>query len=233
MGCPRGKAAPDELTKLRLFASSGTFCQNPACGRQLFVNTGSKRIHIAEIAHVFAANNDGPRSNKALSKAERGAFENLILLCSVCHTMIDKAEQDFPDNLLAAWKRDHEARLAKLFGAVHFESRTDVFASIDPLMQENRVIFEEYNPDLDYREDPESEMAKAWQQKMRQRIIPNNRRVLAILEVNRDHMLADEARSLELFRQHIYDLEARHLTDVVVGPQRRFPQAMNYMMRPL
>jgi len=80
MSCPRGDAAPDQYTKLRLFAASGGYCQNPGCERQLFLDTGSKRIHIAEMAHVFAANTEGPRANTELSEAERAAFENLILL---------------------------------------------------------------------------------------------------------------------------------------------------------
>jgi hypothetical protein len=231
MGCPRGKAAPDEHTKLRLFAASGGFCQNPSCARELFVDTGSKRIHIAEVAHVFAANDNGPRVNRKLSEADRGAFENLILLCSVCHTKIDKAEEDYPDSIIIAWKRDHQELLAKIFGSVHFESRAEVFEAIFPVMQENRVIFEEYNPDMEYREDPESEMAAVWQRKMRERIIPNNRRILAMLEANKEHMVEGEVRSLELFRQHIYDLEARHLTDVVTGYQRRYPKEMDDMMR--
>ena len=181
MTCPRGDAAPDQHTKLRLFAASGGYCQNPSCERSLFVDTGSRRVHIAEMAHVFAANDGGPRGNDELSEAERGAFDNLILLCSACHTIIDKAEQDFPDQLLASWKRDHEERLAKIFGAVHLGSRAEVFSCINAPMQENRIIFQEYGPDLGYREDPESEMAAAWQRKMRERIIPNSHRVLTAL----------------------------------------------------
>jgi hypothetical protein len=231
MSCARGKAAPDEHTKLRLFAASGGYCQNPGCERPLFLSTGSKRIHIAEMAHVFAANNDGPRANLELSENERGMFENLILLCSVCHTMIDKAEVDFPEHLIQTWKRDHEYRLAKIFGAVNLETRGAVEAVIKPLLYENRIIFEEYNPDLPYRENPESEMATAWQNKMCERIIPNSRRILATLDANRDHMVDVEHRTLELFRLHIHDLEARHLTYTVVGEQRRFPVDMNNMMR--
>jgi hypothetical protein len=231
VSCPRGDAAPTQQTKLRLFAASAGYCQNPRCERPLFLNTGSQRIHIAEIAHVFAANNQGPRANALLTEAERGAFDNLILLCSNCHTTIDKAEEDFPDRLLAAWKRDHGARLAKIFGAVHLASRAEVRAAIAPLLLENRVLFEEYGPDLDYRENPESEMAATWQRNMRERIIPNSRRVLATLEANRDHMVDGEARVAELFRQHIHDLEARHFTDVIDGPQRRFPRDMDNMMR--
>jgi hypothetical protein len=67
MSCPRGVAAPDQHTKLRLFAASAGYCQNPSCGFALFFDTGSKRIHIAEMAHVFAASNRGPRANDELS----------------------------------------------------------------------------------------------------------------------------------------------------------------------
>lgn len=231
MSCPRGNAAPNQHTKLRLFAASGGYCQNPGCEKSLFVDTGSKRIHIAEMAHVFAANDDGPRSNARLTKAERGAYENLVLLCSDCHTTIDKAEQDFPGPLLKRWKLDHEGRLARIFGAVRLASRSEVRAVIEPLLIENRAIFEQYNPDLDYGQDPESERAATWQRNMRERIIPNNRRVLAMLEANRDLMIEGEARTLELFRQHIFDLEARHFTDLISGAQRCFPREMDSMMR--
>jgi hypothetical protein len=227
MSCPRGHASPDKHTKLWLFAASGGYCQHPACNREL---TGSRRIHIAEMAHVFAALDDGPRPNKEMSEEERGSFENLILLCSACHTIIDKAEEDFPDKLIAGWKREHSARLAQLFGAVQYWSRAEVHTAISPLLAQNRAIFDEYNPGLDYRHDPESEKAQTWQRHMRERIIPNNRRILATLDANRAHMLGSEPHTLELFRQHIHDLEARHLTDVVTGDQRRLPAEMSEMM---
>ncbi len=52
-----------------------------------------------------------------------------------------------------------------------------------------------------------------------------------MLEVNRDHMIAGEERTLDLFRQHIHDIEARHFTDIIDGYQRRFPPEMDSMMR--
>jgi len=81
MVCSRGEATPNAHTKLRLFADSAGYCQNPACNRPLFIDAGDKNIHIAEMAHVFAAADDGPRANPILTNAERGRFENLILLC--------------------------------------------------------------------------------------------------------------------------------------------------------
>jgi hypothetical protein len=91
MTCTRGAASPDAHTQRRLFAASAGYCQNPTCANALFVDVANKSIHIAEMAHVFAANNGGPRANPQLSEAERGAFENLVVLCSNCHTMVDKA----------------------------------------------------------------------------------------------------------------------------------------------
>jgi hypothetical protein len=231
MSCSRGAAAPDRNTAFRLFAASAGYCQNPSCHRHLFVETGSTRIHVAEMAHILAASNQGPRAIHEMTAAQRGHFDNLILLCANCHTIIDKAPEQFPDALLVGWKRDHQSRLDQVFGAVELPNRKDVRAVIEPLLLENWIVFEEYGPDGDYRENPESEMASTWQLYMRNRIIPNNRRILAILDVNRTHLTSDEMRTLELFRQHILDLEARHLTDLPLGMQRLFPQQMDSIMK--
>jgi len=227
MSCSRGAAAPDRNTTFRLFAASAGYCQNPACHRPLFVSVGTDRIHIAEMAHILAASNQGPRAVNTMSAAYRGSFDNLILLCANCHIVIDKAPNQFPDTLLVGWKRDLQASLDQMFGAVAFPERKGVRKAIEPLLLQNRVIFDEYGPDASYRENPESEMASTWQRYMRERIIPNNRRILAILDVNRTHLMPDELRTLELFRQHILDLEARHLTDLSLGVQRRFPPEMD------
>jgi hypothetical protein len=81
-------------------AAFGGNCQNPARERELFVDAAGESIHVAEMAHVFAANDDGPRAKPQMSKAQRGAFENLVLLCAVCRTMIDKAPAAYPDDTI-------------------------------------------------------------------------------------------------------------------------------------
>lgn len=231
MACSRGKAAPDAVTIRRLFASSAGYCQRPGCRIHLFVNTGSKVIHVAEMAHIFAANDDGPRANAELSPEERGTFENLILLCPTCHKTIDKAPQDFPDELVTQWKRDHERKVAELFGAVEYVTREETLRAIKPLMRQNRMIHQQLNPDLDYRYNPEAEEAPQWKRKVIEQIIPNSRRILSILDANTHLMTEPETETLELFRQHVIDLEARHMTDIPVGAQSRFPVQMSEMMR--
>lgn len=176
MPCKRGQAEPDRHTTLRLFADSGGFCQRPECPNRLFVDTATKNIHLAEMAHIIAAGKNGPRADTSITQAEKGAYDNLILLCANCHTTIDKALADFPDDMIRQWKRRHVERIRSLFGAVEYPDRVSVRTEIEPALIENRFVFDQYGPHNDYRKDPESELANVWQRKMRAVILPNNRK---------------------------------------------------------
>jgi hypothetical protein len=227
MPCTRGQANPDRHTTLRLFADSGGYCQRPECANPLFVDTGTKNIHVAEMAHVIAASGKGPRADATVTQADKGSYDNLILLCANCHTTIDKAPADFPDNMIREWKRKHVERINSLFGAVEYPDRASARKAIEPALTENRAVFDQYGPNNEYRQDPESELAKVWQRKMRAIILPNNRKVLTILDANRRHLSELEAKTLEAFRQHIDDLEAKHIGEGSGDVASRFPAGMS------
>jgi hypothetical protein len=63
------------------------------------------------LAHNVAASEDGPRGDATRSPQLSDDPENLILLCPTCHTLVDKPgwQQDYPEAMLAEWKRQHEA----------------------------------------------------------------------------------------------------------------------------
>jgi hypothetical protein len=230
MSCSRGQANPNPQTRLRLFADSGGYCQRPECPNRLFIETGSKNIHIAEMAHIIAARGAGPRGNATVTLRDRAAYDNLILLCANCHTTVDKAPTDFPDALLKEWKRKHVERIATLFGAVEYADRASARKAIEPALVENRVIFDKYGPINEYRENPESEVAKVWQRKMRAIILPNNRKILTIVDANLRHLTPGEARTLEVFRQHVDDLEAKHVGEDGGDVASRFPASMSDLL---
>jgi hypothetical protein len=211
MACSRGVASPDAHTQRRLFAASAGYCQNPGCANELFVDAAGESFHIAEMAHVFAANDGGPRSKPELSKDERGAFENLVVLCANCHTMVDKAPDAFPDSMMLGWKREHANKLQALFGAVRFDDRAAARQVVELLLAQNLAIFQQYGPHIGAARNPESGAAEQWKRKMLTRILPNNRRVLSVLDANRHLLRDDERLTTEGFRQHIDDLEAFHL----------------------
>lgn len=229
MVCSRGAASPDAHTQKQLFAASGGYCQNPGCARHLFIDAAGQSIHVGEMAHIFAASNAGPRADPAMREVERGAFDNLILLCANCHTMVDKAPDAFPDAMMLGWKRDHAKRLQAVFGVTVFDDRAAARAVIAALLDENRAIFERYGPHIDAARDPESGAAEIWRRKMLTKILPNSNRVLAQLDANKALPTGDEPRVIEDFRQHIDDLEATH----IVGEREdaaQFPAAMQTIL---
>jgi hypothetical protein len=177
------------------------------------------------MAHVFAANDGGPRADANLSAEERGAFENLIVLCANCHTMVDKAPDAFTDVMMLGWKRTHAQRLQGLFGALRFEARSDARPVIARLLTENLAIFRQYGPHIEAALNPESGAAEQWKRKMLTRILPNSRRMLAILDANCHLLREDEKVTLEQFRQHIDDLEAFHIEGVPEDASQ-FPAGM-------
>jgi hypothetical protein len=229
MACSRGNAAPDATTKLRLFADSGGYCQNPSCLELLFKDIRDTHIHIAEMAHVFSASNDGPRANKRLSQKQRGAYENLILLCPNCHTTIDKAEEEYPYITILEWKQSHRKKIAELFRFFEYPSRREAREAILPKLEENRKIFLDYGPETDEKFNPESTMPKLWQRKIFSTLLPNNRKVLGIIDANRKYLKAQELLVLEAFRQHVDDFEAYHL-GVSDEHGFQFPSGMDQML---
>jgi len=230
MVCSRGAASPDAHTQRRLFASSAGYCQNPGCANELFLDAAGEAFHIAEMAHVFAATDGGPRTKPELSKHERGAFENLVVLCANCHTMVDKAPDAFSDSVMLRWKREHATKLRGLFGAFQFKDRTTARQVVEPLLIENRAIFRQYGPHVEAAQNPESGAAERWKRKMLTRILPNSRRVLALLDANRNLLTESESLLVEMFRQHIDDLEAFHI-EGVRQDSSRFPEKLFEILR--
>ena len=211
MPCNRGRARLDEDTKLKLFSDSGGYCQNPACNMPLFPEASDRHSHFAEMAHIFAATDGGPRAKVEMSESDRANFNNLLLLCANCHTIIDKEPQTYTDELITAWKRDHKSKLQGLFGIREVSSRADLRAEIDPLLNENRAIHEEFGPEQDYQFNPEAPEARVWKSRVRSSIIPNSNRILLLLDRNNLHLTTPEKLVLERFRIHIKGLIDHHI----------------------
>ena len=92
----------------RLTTLSGNQCAKPGCIRPVLAH--DRVTFIGKICHIEGASEGGPRFNKDMSDDERRHFDNLILLCDECHSVIDNIENesDFPVELLQRWKKQHE-----------------------------------------------------------------------------------------------------------------------------
>src|SRR5690242_19998701 len=97
---------PTPSTIKQLFALSGNICANPECTNLL---TKGDTV-LGEICHIEAAEPDGPRYNSKSNDEYRRSFENLMLLCTTCHTIIDRNEDLYPVEQLRIWKAEHERK---------------------------------------------------------------------------------------------------------------------------
>ena len=225
-GCINGRINPDPDTKLRLFADSAGHCSRPGCHRYLFSDLNIANYHFGEMAHIIAASDKGPRADSNVDVEEKAEYDNLILLCPSCHTEIDKAPDAFTVELIRDWKANHKKRIIETIGIPKFDNRNEAGTYIGQILLINKVIFDNLNPNLPYRENPQAEEAVVWKRKMLSQIIPNNQRILLFLGINAHLLKNEELIIMENFRQHVDDLIERHLGDNL-GIASKFPEKIN------
>ena len=105
-------------------------------------------------------------------------------------------------------------------------NRPEVRKLVIPILTQNKTIFETYGPMTDERFNPESEMPKIWISKIHQYILPNNRKLLSLLDKNYNLLNAEEIRIVELFRQHVLDFESKHINNEEINGIQ-FPTKLN------
>lgn len=218
-------------TKLRLFSEAAGHCQRPECLQPLFPAEMGGDKHIAEMAHVIPHGETGPRhEERPAEEFEADSFENLILLCPTCHTIIDKDPDGYSRGTLLGWKSDHLAALAHKQGIHAYDERDQVRDAVVAAMVENKAVWKEFAPSdgSSFEYDPESETAKTWVQRMRGVILPNHFRILAILKANRHHMTEAERQTFARYQEHVRGLSDRHVCGVA-GGAIRYPEEMDGM----
>ena len=97
----------------RLDTLSGNECTAPDCDKPLIAKDAQSII--SKICHIEAASSDGPRYNPSMTDDERRHYNNLMLLCDECHTIIDNKENEdkYPVELLEEWKANHHSKITQ------------------------------------------------------------------------------------------------------------------------
>lgn len=91
----------NQSTIKKLYGLSAGRCN--ICKRVLI----EEDVQIGQMAHVIAKNSGGPRGEDKLENDNR--YENLILLCSIDHTIVDNKPNEYTVSRLHQIKNDHEA----------------------------------------------------------------------------------------------------------------------------
>lgn len=212
-------------TKLRLFSEAAGHCQRPSCLCPLFPAEMGGDKHIAEMAHVIPHGDKGPRHNERPDEDfQADSFENLILLCPTCHTIVDKDPDSYSRGTLLGWKNNHLAAVAQKQGICAYEERGQVRQAVLSAMAENKAIWSEFAPADGSRFDfdPESEAARTWEQRVRGVILPNHFRIEAIVKANLHLTTELERQTFAQYQEHVRGLAERHICGVA-GAAIRYP----------
>jgi hypothetical protein len=121
------KAASEQTIK-RLFALSKNRCAFPDCTTAIIQPSGTV---TGKVCHIKARRPNGPRYDPKQTDEERNAPENLILLCSVHHDIVDNEYQKYTVELLKSLKETHEQNGVN----VQTQDNSDVSKLIDSYLR--------------------------------------------------------------------------------------------------
>ena len=181
-----------------LWGRAAGICSNPACREDLTVILeGAQSYNIGEMAHVIAKKPGGPRGKVG---GGPDTYVNLILVCPTCHTHIDKAPDQYPEDLLRNWKRDHELGVRNIGTQIKFESTVDLKKFVSRILIENGAIWKTFGPQSEAARDAGSNLYLIWNFRKLGTIIPNNRKIINAVDANVDLVSPEEYEHFVLFK---------------------------------
>lgn len=113
-----------------LWIAAGGRCEFRGCCKPVdrdFLTKKAKSV-VGEFAHIIADSPAGARGVAGLSEKLAADPSNLMLACFDCHSRIDRHGQsnEFTAEQLRAMKRDHEARIERMYSATGVEESMPV-----------------------------------------------------------------------------------------------------------
>ena len=124
---------PSTATIKKLSILSRNQCAFPNCPTPLVDENG---IILGEMCHIKAKNAGGKRYDIAQTNQERDAFENLVMMCPVHHTVIDADEISYTVERLREIKANQENQSLEL----------PEQSNLQKLLEENLRLISEQKP---------------------------------------------------------------------------------------
>lgn len=206
--------AISEIDIKLLWGRAGGMCSKPDCREDLTALVESGNYIVGEMAHVIGRKPTARRSNP---DGGPDTYDNLILLCPTHHKHIDKApEGTFPVEMLYEWKHRQEEMIRMAGSTSRFDSFADLREALSRLLASNRAVFQAVGPHSSTAiKDPVSNLFSIWELRRLDRIIPNNRMIINLLDQNRNLVPLRAIETVEKFRVHVeaYEQHVIHRLD--------------------
>jgi len=130
-------------THKMIWGRSGNICAFPDCKKELVMDISETDdiSVVGEEAHIVAKENNGPRGNSSLTAEDRDKYNNLILMCSIHHKVIDEHPNKYPVEKLISYKKNHENWVKNNLSLnVNKQKEDEVYATyIDEIMKLSNI----------------------------------------------------------------------------------------------
>ena len=92
-----------------LWGRAGNRCAMPDCRIELVMNVSETDDEslIGEECHIIARSPEGPRGNSSFPRERIDKYDNLVLMCSIHHKLIDDQPSTYPAKKLREIKSNH------------------------------------------------------------------------------------------------------------------------------
>lgn len=105
------RKVPEKIQRMLWGLTAGR-CEFAGCNKDLLLHSVTLiEGNFAQVAHVVAFSEDGPRGQDGERSADVHDLANLMLLCPECHKLIDDHPTEFTRKTLETYKHDHEDRI--------------------------------------------------------------------------------------------------------------------------
>ncbi len=121
------RKSPYTDTLKLLYVRSGNVCAFANCTHPIFDDNG---LYIAELCHVKAANEGGPRFDCKQTDEQRRSYENLLFMCHRHHKLVDSSIE-YTVEILNKIKLSHESKYTEIGRALTFEMITQIQKDTD------------------------------------------------------------------------------------------------------
>jgi hypothetical protein len=106
-----GRNVTEKTAKI-VWSKSGGMCAYPECRKMLIVaapeDSSDPYALTGQMAHIVAHSDKGPRGGLAFFGSDRDGPENLILLCTEHHILVDQQRKSHSADWLYQMKERHE-----------------------------------------------------------------------------------------------------------------------------
>ncbi|RWE79585.1 HNH endonuclease [Mesorhizobium sp.] len=91
---------------IKVLYGLASHCAYPGCTQPLILPARgiADEVVLAQVCHIIAASDNGPRGDPNTSLEARNEPDNLLLMCPTHHTVVDKQHAAYPAPLLREWK---------------------------------------------------------------------------------------------------------------------------------